>query len=465
MKSVAEPQSSSFRELEQDTTTPRPPQPSTQVVHEELERILSNHHFQTSKRCQAFLRYAVEQTLSGRLDLKERSIGVEVFDRPPTYDTNLDPVVRMTAGEVRKRLALYYQDSGKTSELHIELPIGSYVPRFHSTPIDHPHPEPTTDLPPTPTPEVAHPVDAASVAAPGLVPAPAPVPAPDPVIDTPIIKSPPPAPRRNLKLIGLAAILLLLIAGTIRWVVVHRDAPTQRTALDQFWEPLLASGNPVLISIGQIRPTNVEVQPNHLRSPINGPMQVGAKNAYPPQIAVAVLKDAIVMTDVAVLLKAHGKQFNIHPQSATTFDDLQRGPSVLIGAFDNDWTIMFANPLRFHFDTDATETATWIGDREHPDAKIGYLAQSNAGLVMKDDYGLVVRMYDPRTKQVVVIAAGLTPYATQSTGEFATDPVAIAEFAKRAPADWSHKNMEVLIKTDLIDGESGPPQIVATTFW
>jgi hypothetical protein len=433
MKSVAEPQNSPLREFEPDTPTPRPIQPSTSAIHDELERILSSHHFQTSKRCQSFLRYVVEQTLSGSNDLKERSIGVEVFDRPPTYDTNLDPVVRMTAGEVRKRLALHYQDTtGKTSELHIELPIGSYVPHFHSIP--------TADLPQN------------------LTPAP---PTPAPVTTSPTE----PPPRRNLKLLTLAFLLLLLIVGITQWVIMHRDPRPQRAPIDQFWEPLLASGNPVLISIGQIRPMNVEVQPNRLRSPINGPMQVGAKNAYPPEIAVAVLKDAIAMTDIAVLLKGHGKQFSIRPQSTTSFEDLQRGPSVLIGAFNNDWSIMFANPLRFHFDTNATEDATWIADREHPDSKIGYIAQGNTDRVMKEDYGIVVRMYDQRTKQFVVIVAGLTPYATQSTGEFVTDPASIAELAKHAPADWAHKNMEVIIKTDLIDSESGPPQVVATTFW
>ena len=52
------------------------------------------------------LRYVVEQTLSGNEEnLKERTLGVEVFRRSPDYDTNLDPVVRLSAGEVRKRLA------------------------------------------------------------------------------------------------------------------------------------------------------------------------------------------------------------------------------------------------------------------------------------------------------------------------------------------------------------------------
>ncbi len=73
----------------------------------------------------------MEQTLLGNaVELKERSIGIEVFGRAPTYDANADPVVRITAGEVRKRLSLYYYDSSHTGELVIELPLGSYVPVF-----------------------------------------------------------------------------------------------------------------------------------------------------------------------------------------------------------------------------------------------------------------------------------------------------------------------------------------------
>jgi hypothetical protein len=74
-------------------------------------------------------------------------------------------------------------------------------------------------------------------------------------------------------------------------------------------------------------------------------------------------------------------------------------------------------------------------------------------------------MYDTRTKQLVVIAAGLTPFGTQAAGKFVTDPTSIAELSKRLPSSWPQRNIEVLIKTDLIDGEVGPPQIVATNLW
>ena len=81
------------------------------AILRELEAVLASPHFCNSKRYPTLLQYIVENTLAGKLDLlKERTLGVEVFDRPPTYDTNTDTVVRYTAGEVRKRLLLYYSE-------------------------------------------------------------------------------------------------------------------------------------------------------------------------------------------------------------------------------------------------------------------------------------------------------------------------------------------------------------------
>ena len=79
------------------------------LVREELEAILSSTHFRTSRRYPAFLRHVVEASLDGRCEeLKERVLGVEVFRRAPDYDTSTDPVVRASAGEVRKRIIQYY---------------------------------------------------------------------------------------------------------------------------------------------------------------------------------------------------------------------------------------------------------------------------------------------------------------------------------------------------------------------
>src|SRR5579863_8663247 len=81
------------------------------LVRGQLQRLLAHPLFANSKRYPALLAYAVEQTLLGNAgELKERSIGIEVFGRAPTYDANADPIVRITAGEVRKRLMQYYYD-------------------------------------------------------------------------------------------------------------------------------------------------------------------------------------------------------------------------------------------------------------------------------------------------------------------------------------------------------------------
>src|SRR5580704_10049732 len=92
----------------------------------ELQEVLASPHFCNSKRYPALLKYIVENTLAGKSDmLKERTLGVEVFDRSPSYDTNADTVVRYTAGEVRKRLSLYYHELDEKPVIEISLPAGS----------------------------------------------------------------------------------------------------------------------------------------------------------------------------------------------------------------------------------------------------------------------------------------------------------------------------------------------------
>jgi hypothetical protein len=101
------------------------------AVREQLKRLLAHPLFTNSKRYPVLLAYAVEQKLLGNAsELKERTIGIEAFGREPSYDVNLDPVVRTTAAEVRKRLIQYYYNPEHAGELIIEMPVGSYVPTF-----------------------------------------------------------------------------------------------------------------------------------------------------------------------------------------------------------------------------------------------------------------------------------------------------------------------------------------------
>jgi len=109
----------------------QPETPSAEGVLEELEKILASRTFRTAKGQKSFLRYAVEQTIAGRgNEIKEYSVGVEVFHRGETFDPRLDPIVRIEARNLRLRLAKYYQGEGEHDELRIEFSKGSYTPSF-----------------------------------------------------------------------------------------------------------------------------------------------------------------------------------------------------------------------------------------------------------------------------------------------------------------------------------------------
>lgn len=106
-------------------------QPSPQAVREQLERILANADFVATDRLRSFLRFVVEETLAGRADrLKGYTIALEVLRRDATFDPQNDPVVRMEAGKLRRRLERYYLGAGRDDPIRIEIPKGTYVPTF-----------------------------------------------------------------------------------------------------------------------------------------------------------------------------------------------------------------------------------------------------------------------------------------------------------------------------------------------
>src|SRR5579884_1007273 len=112
-----------------------------QAVRAELNRLLESASFRTSKRSREFLQYIIEHTINGPSGaLKERSIGVELFQLPEDFDPGQHTVVRVTANEVRKRLAQHYlAENGNPHTVRIELLPGSYRAGFRW---ETPAPEP-----------------------------------------------------------------------------------------------------------------------------------------------------------------------------------------------------------------------------------------------------------------------------------------------------------------------------------
>jgi hypothetical protein len=393
------------------------------AIRGQLDRLLSNPFFSHSRRIPAFLQYIVEMTLKGRTDLlKERTIGIEIFGKTPDYDTAVDPIVRVTAGELRKRIAQYYQEPGHQAELRLSLPTGSYVPQFHF---------PGSEAPLT---ETENPKETpASVSPPAL------------------------SARTSLRrrwLIAATAALALLAA--VIAVPLWRNA--QRSAFDEFWGPILNSPDPVLLCVAdQTQYTAIS-----LRDAQDPERQITLKD----NLTAVVIDDLSAVIKIAGVLQSSGKRYSLRGENDTTLMDLRNGPSVLIGAFDNAWTLRMLRPLRFHFannppemtsfsivDGAQHERARWILDRNQQVTTNNYL-----------DYAIVARFTDNVTGKPTLIAAGIARGGTIAAGEFLTSPNLLQAVLRQRPSARA-QNVEVVLSTQIIKGEPGTPRIEAVYFW
>jgi TolB-like protein len=96
-----------------------------------LERLAASHSFRKAEQCLRLLRHLTKCALAGRGgELKEYSVAVTVFDRPVSFDSRIDAVVRLEARRLRLKLAEYYQQEGLDDAVIIDLPKGAYVPEF-----------------------------------------------------------------------------------------------------------------------------------------------------------------------------------------------------------------------------------------------------------------------------------------------------------------------------------------------
>ncbi|HEY3740373.1 MAG TPA: hypothetical protein VGL53_11035, partial [Bryobacteraceae bacterium] len=394
------------------------------AVQVQLERMLASPLFRNSKRYPCFLRFVVEHSLAGERDaLKERVLGVRVFGREPDYDTNEDPVVRVTAGEVRKRIAQYYHEPSHQTELRIDLPPGSYVAEFHTAPPDVLF----LSLSET-TPTGSAPEPAALETAPLAAPASKTI---RPWIWTAV---------------GFAA--ATAIASAI-WFY-----PAQRTVVDRFWAPVIGQDKNVVICIGQrnfVAQMDAATRRNFHQTPLAGSEEpapgtdISLAQLYYMGSQNIALVDSVALARIAALLRAKGREVQIRGEHLINLEDLRRQPAVLIGGFSNDWSMLLTGPLRFRF---RLEGSRWdVEDSRNPSDYSRSLSSDLSYLRVEDDYAVVTRERDPNTDRVILVFGGITGFGTQAAGEFLTNPAYMSAFLDRAPADWERKNIQIVLGT------------------
>lgn len=113
-----------------------------------LEEVISSSTFSRSEQLRRFLRYVGEMEISGRgAGITEYSIGVEGLGRSPSFVPSDDGIVRNRAHALRQKLLEYYTRENPRAEIVIDLPRGSYMPRFHSPAAAEPELSPIVEDP------------------------------------------------------------------------------------------------------------------------------------------------------------------------------------------------------------------------------------------------------------------------------------------------------------------------------
>jgi hypothetical protein len=238
---------------------------------------------------------------------------------------------------------------------------------------------------------------------------------------------------------------------------------------DRFWAPVLGSPMPVLICTGssefydlsQRLLDTLEASPND----DSATLSIERSDLQRVGTRFVSLNDALALARVVGLLQKYDKTYQVRENRTASFADLRSSPVVLIGLFSNAWTLRLASDFRFAPAVDAMLRRVYIQDRQHPGQTDWHLKEPWPALAVARDFGLVSRVHDLATGNIVVIAAGITPYGTTAAIDLLTTPQLVEQALHQAPRDWADRNLQIVVETRVAQGTAGPPRVLATHFW
>jgi hypothetical protein len=411
-----------------------------QVVELELQRILESDQFRTSSRSCRFLRHVIGKAFAGEPEtLKERVLGIELFDRSSTFDTDRDSVVRVAANDVRKRLREYYRHH-PDSRVRIDLPSGLYVPEIEvrSEPLPGPLPEPPVQ-PPIPIPD------------------------PQPVSAT--------FPLRRWHL-GVVAGVIAAVSLMSFWSGGHTVA-SRLAFRTPPWSTLLQPGGVI-----DIVPADANLVIAKIRSHQDVPLQAyndhsihyagdftGALKGYINQIPLTTVSDANIASRISDLAARAGVRAQVKACNRVGFSELKGDvPVVLLGSpTSNPWVQLVYDRLNFqvvHRFEDGFDIC--VNRRPKSGEQATYVpALKPQGF--SEGYAIVALLPNLTGTAPVLVIAGTNTEGTEAAGEFVSNLDRLSEslhklkIGERGPV----RHLELLIKTSFVSSASAAYEILA----
>jgi hypothetical protein len=422
---------------------------SRERIEVTLGTILASDPFRTSPQCRELLQYILRHTVASEHDLlKERVIGANVFGRKANYDTASDPIVRVRAADVRKRLAQFYQSEACLAGMpKIEIPVGGYHATFRLIHDTNSRAGAPVQLENSLEDRVEAPVKPHSW--------------------PPVHQSR--ARSRTLHL-AILSVGLTTVAGLL-WVLLQQR---QHWAFEEFWAPAFTSAKAITIY-------NADSPAYRLRWRIGATQnddprvlgffgaddkvlfkqgeKVEASELIPIQNQFITIGDGYATALLCGLFARHEKAYQLKFGTEMSFVDLRYAPAVLIGAFNNGWTLETTKELKFNFSQYPSVQERGGQNRVWTLAHLGPDGET------PDDYAIVSRIFNANSGQLLIAAAGVTQYGTRAAGEFLTTPEELEDALRHAPSGWKKRNIQFVIHTQIVRETPGRPTVVASYFW
>jgi hypothetical protein len=392
---------------------------SQEAIRAALNRVLASSAFRTSQRAQVFLRYVVEATLSGNSEaLKERIIGIEALGRGASFEPSDDSSVRVAAGDVRKRLMMYYASpEGSNDPLVFDLPVGNYIPHFAN--------------------RVSGSLTASTDGAVAL--------------DGKLSDRSRLVAFRSRKV--TVFLTLLLAASLVSIAYLRFRSPSLAPVLQQFWEPVLRSPVPAILQVTPVPVYSLEKPSSQAKAEVAD--FVEHANQF---VDVGDLK---AEARIATLLTQAKRPPTVRIGNDVGFDELKKSPAILVGFSYDRWAELNRG-LRFYLNPGLND---FYGVTDYGVPTPWKISTFPNSFALDEDYAIVSRVLDRDTGQVLVQVSGISRYGTEGAADLITNPDLLAQALRDAPPGWQKKNIQIVLHVRVISGSPTTPTILATHFW
>jgi hypothetical protein len=368
--------------------------------------------------------------------LKERTLGVCLFQRDPAYDTSDDAIVRVTASDVRKRLLQFYRTTTTHSNIRITLASGSYIVQFSY------EADPAfIEVQPTAVePQLAAPV----------------------IANTPASRLP-----WRFVVASLAAALFALIL----WLGFQPDF-TATNSLP--WSVILRKSHPLKIVLSD---PNIATFQNLFGYRLS--LADYAARRYLPETAslptdaggifrilrgdnVAAVDAATTLRIGAVVPPARIQTFRARTLQSSDFrtDD----NFILMGSpISNPWVGLFQDQLDFEFWYDPERREEVIRNKRPAQGELSVYPPTVPGWGTGHAYAIAAFLANPNQSGRVMILSGSNAAATEAVGKFVADPELVARTLKARGFDPHNDKLqfEMLLRVTTVNASLNTFDVIA----